>query len=69
MSGFAGLVKEFGFHPERMESQGSKQMAGWHGLTCISERPLTCRGWGPGMDREEQAGGKGMQGGFGRTQR
>lgn len=44
MRGFAGLVKEFGFYPERLESQGSQQMAGWHGLLCISENPLTCRG-------------------------
>lgn len=28
MQSFAGLVKEFGFYPERMGSQGSKQMAG-----------------------------------------
>lgn len=31
--GFAGLVKESGFSPERMESQGGKQMAGWGDLS------------------------------------
>lgn len=60
--GFAGLVKEFGFDPERLESQGSKQMAGCHGPICISERPFTCRRLGPGMDSEEQAWKKGYAG-------
>ena len=33
MHSFAGLVKESGFSPERMESQGGKQVAGWGDLS------------------------------------
>lgn len=61
MHGFSGLVKAFGFYPERLESWGSQQMAGWHGLLCISESPLTSRGWRPGLGREEQTWKKGRE--------
>lgn len=39
--GFAGLVKEFGFYPERLESRGSQQMAGWLAWSALHFRKPT----------------------------
>ena len=41
MRGFAGLVKEFGFYPERLVSQGSQQMAGWLAWSALHFRKPT----------------------------